>query len=102
MKHNIHIVCYVFVHILLASPVFTESNTRKVSYYTSTNDSLFIKFHLYKSVLIVEQTYFGESRNQRKYYGYIIFPRNITNIENPKQNKFSTESQKWFIFIHEI
>lgn len=89
-------------HLLLASPIFTESNIKKVSYYTSTNDSLFVKFHLYKSVLIVEQICCGESRNQRKEYGYIIFPRNTTNIKKPKQNQFSPKSQKCFIFIHEI
>lgn len=53
-------------HILLVSFTFTESNIKKVSDYTSTDDSLFDNFQLYNSVLIVEQSYFGETRNQRK------------------------------------
>lgn len=53
-------------HIILASFAFTESNIKKISDHTSTHDSLFGKFQLYNSALIVEQIYLGETRNQRK------------------------------------
>lgn len=57
----------VFVsRILLASFTFTKSNIKNVSECPSTGNLLFGKFQLYNSVLLVEQIYSGESRNQRQ------------------------------------
>jgi len=61
MLHDVSVL-----HILLVSFTFMDSNIKKVSDFTSTDDSLFGKFQLYNSVLTVEHIYYGESRNQRK------------------------------------